>query len=178
MRSTTLLCASALLAICASAHAGGLVTAEDRDRQTITNKLADADHQMARTRKFAGNDAKLNAYDLAIDAYRRARATALKHPIGDFDKLRVDAERGLVRALDSEAEIYFYRGSIPQARKRVSEAVALDSSDSRALNLIEMINGAGYDDVVYTQPNSVAAQRIYQRRSALGNRLNGRAIGR
>jgi hypothetical protein len=152
----------------------------DQDlRRTLAQSAANmekGDSLLAETSKLHTNAERLQTLDRALYFLRRARTLAV---VGDpqFDKVRTDASQSTIRALDDEADIYYWRSSLTMAGKRVQEALAIDPTDTRSRALGDKIAAANASDL-YEDVGGIELQRIRERRRITGIPLRDRGVGR
>lgn len=165
------------LVLAAAAFAPALAESQsDRDLKTVTAQLEKGERIFARAAKYERKAAQLYAYDQAAALFMSARRTAARWAGPAFVSVWDNAGAGLVRAYDAQAEIYYYRGSLPAARKHVAAALAIDDSDIRARNLMVMIEAAEETDILDKNVGEVALERIQERRAAAGMPLRERGV--
>jgi Tfp pilus assembly protein PilF len=175
MKRTTLLgtCVAAALAAATNADPP---TENERLFRLASTRLEQGEHEMSRARAFTTDSAKLQAYDRAIARLRQARTAAWSGHDATFDALREYSYHDLVRAYDAQAEIYFARKSLSLARERNIQALSLDPTDARALNLDVMIRAAEAADIYDVDQGAQAVNRIRDRRAAAGLPLRDRGV--
>jgi hypothetical protein len=164
------------LVLAAAAYAPAAETQADRDLNTVTNQLARAERIMTRASAYDRKAAQLYAYDQAAQMFIGARRTAAHWSGPAFESVWDDAGTGLVRAYDAQAEIYYYRGSLPSARRLNQAALEIDAQDARARNLSVMIQAAEETDIFDKVQGTVAVDRIVERRAAAGMPLRDRGV--
>ncbi len=147
-----------------------------RSLAIATANLEKGDVLLAEVSALKTNASRLATLDRALYFLRRARKVAVAGE-PQFERIRGDASRSVVRALGDEAEIYYQRKSLSLAQKRAAEALAIDPADSRARNLIGRIEAAKSTDIHSNDMGSTAIGRIRERRAAAGIPLRDRGIG-
>jgi hypothetical protein len=175
MKRTTLLSACVVAASAAAASAAPS-TENDRIFRLATTRLEQGEHEMSRVRTFTTSTAKLQALDRAIVRLNQARTVAWSGDGPTFDALREFSYYDLVRAYDDEAQIYFERKSLSLARDRTNQALSLDPTDARALNLDVMVRAAAETDIYDANNGATQVNRIRDRRAAMGLPLRDRGI--
>src|SRR5262252_3288077 len=175
MKRTTLLGACVVAASAAAAFAAPS-TENARIFKLASTRLEQGEHEMTRARAFTTSSAKLQALDRAIVRLSQARTAAWTGDGPTFDALREFSFHDLVRAYETEAEIYFERKSLPLAQERNTQALSLDPTDSRALNLDVMIRAAKEQDIYDVNNGATQVDRIRDRRAAMGLPLRDRGI--
>jgi hypothetical protein len=164
------------LALAALAAPAAAETQADRDLKSATTRLEKAELIMSRAAKYERKAAQLYAYEQAVLLLIDARRTAAHWAGPAFESVWDDAASGLVRAYDAQAEIYYYRGSLPSARRHNEAALAIDARDIRARNLKVMIEAAEETDILDKSVGDVALGRIQERRAAAGMPLRERGV--
>ncbi len=124
--------------------------------------------------KLKTNAKRLKALDRSLYNLRTARKLAKGSQDEKVVALAKTADSELVRALNGQTEIYYVRKSLPLAKKRNDEALAVNPKDARALKLAKWISDALEHDIYEELRNTVAIQRFKARRRAAGVPLRDR----
>jgi tetratricopeptide (TPR) repeat protein len=141
LRTTALLGAALSLTLCASA---AWPDAKDdlNAARAIERDIDRGEKDWARAQTFKNKSSQLDVLDQSIFKLKRARSFAARHDGIEFLRLQNDAEFGLVRALDDQAEIYYARSSYPKAAKKVGQALEIDPTNPRSLRIAAKIEAA------------------------------------
>jgi hypothetical protein len=167
--------AALVLAAGAAVLAAGPLT--DTQRKSAEAYLETAREKQARVAQLESYSGRLNTLDSAIYNLKRARSIVVSRDGEIAADLRARVDDALVDALLDQAEIYYVRKSFALARKRIADALAIESGNQRALSLADRVVTAEsrglFDDETF---GTVAARRILQRRN-IGVPVNGRLAG-
>jgi hypothetical protein len=134
------------------------------------------EQRLVKARDANSNARRLDALDQAIARFRSARRAAVARRSGDLDDLRVSAERGLVQAYVSKAEIYLARTALTKARDTVLLALDVDPGDARAQNLALRIDAESNTDIFTKYQGTQVIGRVQERRAASGESIRPRGL--
>jgi hypothetical protein len=108
---------------------------------------ADGLREFARLAKLERTPDKLRALRSATSSLRRAWRAASAGDTAPLVSLRTRIAPEFVRALDEQAAIYLGRGSVPQAKERIDEALAILPDDPRSTALAEEVRRTADGDL-------------------------------
>lgn len=150
--------------------------AHDNEMRLVAARLQKGREMLSDVSSKSTNAARLGTLDRALYFLRGARTVVATSKGPGFGDLKKQVDTALVGALASEAEIYFVRTSITQAKDRIREAMAIDPQDASVRELHETIRAYENAQSSEQYQGTIAARRIADRRGAIGVPLRDRRM--
>ncbi len=168
----------ALLVVLAAAAPAETTGKAARDFARTQAHLEKGRMTLAKLEEAVSDAPRLQILDRALYFLRRARALAIANAEPEFRAVEAEITPLLVDTLNRQTAIYYGRKSLPLAKKRNAEALALAPKDKPALALAAAIEKADKEDIYESVTGLVAIDRVRARRLAMGVPLRDRGLAR